>query len=61
MIAAHIDALFDQGWLSFSNDGQVLISTELSDEVKKYLTLPKKYRHFLFYRIIILSGIENIY
>lgn len=46
MLAAHIDALFDQGWLSFSNDGQVLISTELSDEVKEYLTLPKKIAPF---------------
>lgn len=42
MLAAHIDALFDQGWLSFSNDGQVLISAELDDELKKKLSLTEK-------------------
>ncbi|WP_338658968.1 HNH endonuclease [Yersinia intermedia] len=46
MLAAHIDALFDQGWLSFSNDGQILISTELNNEIKEYLTLPEKISPF---------------
>ncbi len=29
MLAAHIDVLFDQGWMSFEDDGQILISDEL--------------------------------
>ena len=41
MLAVHIDALFDQGWLSFSNNGHLLISTELDVEVKTQLNLPK--------------------
>ncbi|EOZ0884195.1 hypothetical protein ACQJNO_002515 [Serratia marcescens] len=42
MLAAHIDTLFDQGWLSFRNNGQILINTELNNEVKEYLSLPEK-------------------
>lgn len=41
MLAAHIDTLFDQGWLSFSNNGHILISTELDFEVKTQLNLPE--------------------
>ncbi len=41
ILAAHIDALFDQGWLSFSNNGHILISTELDFEVKTQLNLPE--------------------
>ncbi|WP_243655226.1 hypothetical protein [Raoultella sp. BIGb0138] len=61
MLAAHIDTLFDQGWLSFRNNGQILISTELNNEVKEYLSLPEKISPFRFYHIMILNGIGIIY
>lgn len=47
MLAVHIDALFDQGWLSFSNNGHLLISTELDVEVKTRLNLPENIPPFL--------------
>lgn len=54
MLAVHIYALFDRGWLSFSNNGYLLISTELDVEVKTQLNLPEsipsfseQYHHYL--------------
>lgn len=47
MLAAHVDALFDQGWISFSNHGDILISTELEDIVIKQLSfLDRKIKPF---------------
>lgn len=42
MLAAHIDMLFDQGWISFSNKGHVLISEELGESVVKHFFLEGK-------------------
>lgn len=55
LLAAHIDALFDQGLISFSNDGTMLISKRISVNDRKLLRLPgrlrcpptKAQRHFL--------------
>ncbi|RCX02839.1 MULTISPECIES: HNH endonuclease [Kosakonia] len=46
MLAAHIDVLFDQGWMSFEDDGRLLFSKELSNEVIKQLQLPSKIPSF---------------
>ncbi|WP_238593067.1 hypothetical protein [Kosakonia sacchari] len=42
MLAAHIDVLFDQGWMSFEDDGRLLFSKELNNEVIEQLKLPAK-------------------
>ncbi|MBK4726354.1 HNH endonuclease [Pantoea agglomerans] len=42
MLAAHIDALFDNGWISFSNEGDILISPELDEDVVKQFALSDK-------------------
>lgn len=42
MLAAHIDVLFDQGWMSFEDDGRLLFSKELNKEVIEQLKLPAK-------------------
>lgn len=39
VLAAHIDALFDKGWISFSNDGYILLSEELDETIVKQLSL----------------------
>jgi len=46
ILAAHIDILFDQGWISFENDGYLLISNELDIGVKEQLLLPEKIKAF---------------
>lgn len=46
ILAAHIDILFDQGWISFENDGCLLISNELHISVKEQFLLPKKIKAF---------------
>jgi len=46
ILAAHIDILFDQGWISFRNDGYLLISNELDIGVKEQLLLPEKIKAF---------------
>ncbi len=33
LLAPHIDHLFDGGWISFSNDGALLISRSLSPDI----------------------------
>jgi putative restriction endonuclease len=42
MLAAHIDTLFDSGWISFANEGDVLISNQLDFETCDKLNLPQK-------------------
>ncbi len=42
MLAAHIDILFDQGWISFSNDGCILLSDELDRTIVNQLSLTEK-------------------
>ncbi len=37
LLAPHLDALFDDGWISFSDGGSMLISTMLSVEARKQL------------------------
>ncbi|EAA3793210.1 HNH endonuclease [Salmonella enterica subsp. enterica serovar Livingstone] len=46
MLAAHIDLLFDQGWLSFNDDGEILLSNELNPKIASQLELPKKIKKF---------------
>lgn len=46
ILAAHIDILFDQGWISFENDGRLLISNELDMSVKEQFSLPEKIKAF---------------
>ncbi len=33
MLAPHVDLLFDQGFISFKDDGTLMISKEIDDEV----------------------------
>ncbi|WGS25788.1 HNH endonuclease [Bradyrhizobium sp. ISRA464] len=55
LLAAHIDALFDQGLITFSDDGAMMISKRISVHDRKLLGLPgrlrcpptKAQRHFL--------------
>lgn len=46
MLAAHVDVLFDQGWMSFSDDGQIILSDELDKTLIKELRLPEKIQNF---------------
>ncbi|HBQ3797880.1 TPA: HNH endonuclease, partial [Salmonella enterica subsp. enterica serovar Senftenberg] len=46
ILAAHIDLLFDQGWLSFNDDGEILLSNELNPNIASQLELPKKIKKF---------------
>lgn len=39
LLAPHLDALFDGGWISFSNDGRVIVSEQLSDHDRRLLGL----------------------
>lgn len=39
MLAAHIDALFDKGYISFSNDGSLLISTLCKKDITEKLNI----------------------
>ena len=58
LLAPHVDHLFDYGWISFDDDGRLLISPELAPEVvsRWHLTvddsprpLNAKQRHYLQY------------
>lgn len=42
MLAAHIDTLFDSGWISFANEGEVLISNQLDFGTCDRLSLPER-------------------
>jgi hypothetical protein len=39
LLAVHYDALFDQGWVTFDDDGRLLISPSLSPEARQLLHL----------------------
>lgn len=43
LLAPHVDALFDGGWISFADDGCILISIELSGEAQARLAVSKKW------------------
>lgn len=57
LLSAHIDALFDEGLISFADDGKMLLSDQISIKDKIYFRLPgklrkkpnKKQRQFLGY------------
>lgn len=40
MLAPHVDRLFDRGWISFSDDGDLLTSEALSQEIVSLWFLP---------------------
>lgn len=39
LLAPHLDALFDGGWISFADDGQMLVSEELAGDARNKLGL----------------------
>ena len=40
LLAPHIDHLFDGGWISFSDNGDLLVSSRLSDELLASWQIP---------------------
>jgi hypothetical protein len=42
LLAPHVDHLFDQGWISFTNDGALLVSEKLSRNVLSEWSIPEK-------------------
>ena len=42
LLAAHIDALFDAGLLTFSDDGEMIISKSIKNDDLAHLKLPKR-------------------
>lgn len=50
VLAAHIDVLFDKGWISFSNNGDILLSEELDRTIVNQLSLKdRKIEKFSFF------------
>lgn len=47
MLAAHIDALFDDGWITFNNDGGILVSNKLDLHTFNALNLPENIKPFI--------------
>jgi hypothetical protein len=43
-LAAHIDALFDRGLVSFANDGSMLLSSQINTGERRRLGIPKPLR-----------------
>jgi hypothetical protein len=43
LLAAHIDALFDCGLISFADDGVMLVSAQIADDIKQF-NLPDRLR-----------------
>jgi hypothetical protein len=41
MLAPHVDLLFDQGFISFKDDGTLMISKQIDDEVLNLWRIPK--------------------
>ncbi len=39
LLAPHLDALFDGGWISFGDDGSMIVSSRLPDEARAILNL----------------------
>lgn len=46
MLAAHIDALFDGGWISFENNGTILKSNKLDLQTCESINLPDSIKPF---------------
>lgn len=44
LLVADIDALFDRGLVSFGNDGEMLLSTRLTEQDRKVLRVPQPLR-----------------
>ncbi|MER2622644.1 MAG: HNH endonuclease [Accumulibacter sp.] len=44
LLAPHLDALFDGGWISFDGDGRVLVSPELSGDQQALLGVQLRWR-----------------
>jgi len=44
LLAPHVDALFDDGWISFSDDGTLLISPSLPDTARSQLGVSGNWR-----------------
>lgn len=58
LLAPHLDALFDDGWISFSEDGAVMVSPTLGDEARLAMGvsvqwavrgLVRSHKHYLEY------------
>jgi predicted restriction endonuclease len=43
LLAAHVDALFDSGLISFADDGRLMTSAQITDELRQ-LQLPERLR-----------------
>lgn len=46
ILAAYIDILYDQGWISYENDGRLLINYELDITFKEQILLPEKIKAY---------------
>lgn len=46
MLAAHIDALFDEGWISFTNQGAIIVSNKLDYHTCNILKFPATIKPF---------------
>jgi len=46
MLAAHIDVLFDDGWISFKNYGEIIVSNKLDYQTCNVLNLPTSVKPF---------------
>ena len=44
LLAPHVDALFDDGWISFADDGALLISPSLPDTARAQLGVSENWR-----------------
>jgi hypothetical protein len=47
LLAAHLDALFDSGLISFGDEGKMLVSTQISAQEKQFFRLPAALRTML--------------
>jgi putative restriction endonuclease len=43
LLAPHVDALFDGGWISFRDDGRVLISDSLRTDARMFLAVSERW------------------
>jgi hypothetical protein len=42
MLAPHVDRLFDKGWISFSDEGEMMVCNKLEISVLESWCLPQK-------------------
>lgn len=66
LLAAHVDALFDKGFITFDDDGRVVVSSALSDDARallhiddhpKLIRFTKGHRHYMaFHRAHVFRG-----